>query len=99
VGPEARIEGRVVRYAKERGATSVKLSTQGAMGNAGWPDRMFLGPDARVLFIEFKAPGRKPTLKQAARISSLKSLGFEVEVVDNIQVGRSRIARWMEAAP
>jgi transposase len=38
----------------------------------------------RATFIEFKAPGKKPTPLQAAWHSRLRALGFEVHVIDNV---------------
>jgi len=43
-----------------------------------------LSAGGRVVFIEFKAPGKKPTPLQAAWHSRLRALGFEVHVIDNV---------------
>ena len=37
-----------------------------------------------MVFIEFKAPGKKPTPLQAAWHDKLRALGFEVHVIDNV---------------
>ena len=47
------------------------------------PDRLCLLPGGRVLFIEVKAPGKKPTKLQDLEHRKLRSLGFEVLVIDN----------------
>jgi hypothetical protein len=43
-----------------------------------------LSAGGRVVFIEFKAPGKKPTPLQAAWHARLRALGFEVHVIDNV---------------
>jgi hypothetical protein len=47
-------------------------------GNAGVPDRLILFPGGRTVFVELKAPGKKPTALQEAQQKKLKDLGFEV---------------------
>lgn len=54
---ESAIERPVCKFAKDHGVLAMKLA---GPGQRGQPDRMFL-KDGRVLFIEFKAPGKKPT--------------------------------------
>lgn len=44
-------------------------------GNTGVPDRMVLGANGFVAFVEFKQPGKKPTPKQEWWIEKLRSLG------------------------
>jgi len=43
-----------------------------------------LSTEGRAVFIEFKAPGKKPTPLQAAWHSRLRGLGFEVHVIDTV---------------
>lgn len=52
-------------------------------GNAGVPDRMVLLPGGRVIFVELKAPGKKPTALQMAQRRKIEKLGFEVVVIDS----------------
>jgi hypothetical protein len=47
-------------------------------GNNGVPDRLVALPGGRAVFIELKAPGKKPTAPQTARADELTALGFEV---------------------
>lgn len=51
---------------------------------AGLPDRLLLRPGGRVEFIEFKAPGEKPTRIQAFWHRRLRALGFQVHTVDSL---------------
>jgi hypothetical protein len=48
------------------------------------PDRIFIKA-GHVVFIEFKAPGKKPTPLQAQTIRKLKDAGCEVWVCDNVE--------------
>ena len=77
---EKHIEAKCRKFAKARGHVFWKLVVQ---GYPGVPDRLMLSP-GRVVFIEFKAPGKKPTPLQAAWHSRLRALGFEVHVIDNV---------------
>jgi len=52
-------------------------------GNAGVPDRLVLFPGGRVVFVELKAPGQKPTNLQKAQARKINSLGFQVFVIDS----------------
>ena len=52
-------------------------------GNAGVPDRLVLLPGGRVVFIELKALGQKPTALQTVQHARIRSLGFAVHVIDS----------------
>lgn len=60
----------------------IKLATVGAHGTAGWPDRCFVA-NGRVAFVELKAPGKKPTPLQEARMSQLRYAGAKAEWFDD----------------
>lgn len=85
---EKTIERAVKNYAEKRGCLTYKMN---GPGHRGWPDRMFLY-DGRMLFIEFKRAGKKPTPLQAHIHDKLCKLGFRVLVVDNKQRGIAAIA-------
>lgn len=55
---ESTIEDRVVKWAKGRGILARKMN---GLGNASWPDRMFVLPNGVVAFVELKRPGEEPT--------------------------------------
>lgn len=76
---ESSIEKKVCEFAKRHGVLSVKLA---GPNDRGKPDRMFLY-NGRVVFIEFKAPGKKPTPLQERWIDTLRALGFSANYVDN----------------
>ncbi len=64
--------------------TTLKLELQ---NDAGWPDRLFLGPKGVHFFIEFKAPGKTEEKLQHYRRMNLLNQGHPSYVVDNIKEG------------
>ncbi len=85
---ESIIERAVCRAAREAGWLVFKWSSP---NQRGVPDRIFIR-EGRVLFVEFKAPGKKPTKLQEHIHAKLNAQGCEVAVVDNIDAGRGLIA-------
>lgn len=77
---EKQIEKKLVKAVKQRGGLAPKLISPGM---DGMPDRMVLLPGACILFVEVKAPGRKPRPLQVLRHRQLTELGFEVYVLDD----------------
>lgn len=54
-----------------------------APGTVGVPDRILFFPGGRIIFIELKAPGKKPEPIQEYRIKQLRGYGQQVEVLDS----------------
>jgi hypothetical protein len=52
-------------------------------GNVGVPDRLTLLPGGRTVFVELKAPGKKPTKIQQAQADKIRKLGFDVLTIDS----------------
>lgn len=77
---ESHLELNCVAEARKFGIPSTKLQ---GMGNRSMPDRIFWRPGGSPLLVEFKRPGGKLTDLQAIKIEQLRSLGYEVHVVDN----------------
>ena len=48
---------------------------------AGWPDRLVVLPGGRVIWVEFKSKGEKPTAIQRIRHNALRDKGHDVEIV------------------
>jgi Holliday junction resolvase len=84
---ESTIERAVCAYAKNKGCIVMKLSGQNQRGQ---PDRMFLY-QGRVLFIEFKAPGKRPTALQERWIDDLRRQGMFATWCDDIEKGKGLI--------
>ncbi|MFC3724473.1 VRR-NUC domain-containing protein [Neoaquamicrobium sediminum] len=81
---ESYIERKVCEYAKKLGWLVRKLQW---VGRHGAPDRLFIRA-GRVVFIEFKAPGKKPTEHQRLELERLREQGMEAYVVDDIDEGK-----------
>lgn len=47
----------------------------------GYEDQLF----PRIVFMELKAPGKKPTPGQLREHARLRELGFQIEVLDSIE--------------
>lgn len=76
------IEGYLRDRVKVIGGKAYKFVSP---GNAGVPDRLVLLPRGRVVFVELKAPGKKPTALQIVQHRRIEKLGFKVFVVDSKQ--------------
>lgn len=85
---ESTIEQAVTRHAKKCGWLSIKLQD---MNFRGLPDRLYLH-DGRVMFVEFKAPGKKPRKSQTLVHRILREHGAEVHVIDNIEAGKQLLS-------
>lgn len=54
----------------------------------GCPDSWFF-KDGRLIIIEFKKLGKKPSPQQVRRISELRGAGMNVYVIDNVGDGKA----------
>ena len=73
-------ERTLSKYVDDQGGMAVKLLSQVFKG---LPDRMFLIPIGKVLFVEFKSTGKKPTPIQRWVHRKLDEIGFPVYIVDS----------------
>jgi hypothetical protein len=80
---ESLIEQNVCAAARKNGWL---VHPKAAAGTRGWPDRTFTRSD-RLIFVEFKAPGQKPTRLQSHMHQKLKTQGYEVHVIDSVEDG------------
>ena len=76
------IERELVRAVMAVGGMCPKLISP---GTDGMPDRIVLLPEARIGFVEVKAPGQKPRSLQERRHAQLRDLGFHVFVLDDAE--------------
>lgn len=81
---EAQIEKKVCEHAKRQGWLVYKFQSP---SQRGVPDRIFL-KKRLVMFVEFKAPGKRPTKQQLATHEKFRKQGFLVYVIDNIDAGK-----------
>lgn len=75
---ESTIEKKVCDYARKNGCVVMKLA---GPNQKGQPDRMFL-KNGKAMFIEFKAPGKKPTALQERWLRQLREQGFTAVACD-----------------
>ena len=92
---ETSIEDWVVKQAGDLGIPCLKLNLK---GNRGWPDRIFLIPGGRPLFIEFKRPGEEPEPLQLHRHRILRKLGYDIEVHDERQAALDAVRHARDCA-
>jgi hypothetical protein len=81
---EKQIEASVCDYAKGCGLLVYKFTSPNRMAV---PDRMFVRPDGKIFFIEFKRTGAKPTPAQEREHERLRNHGVQVFVVDGVLEG------------
>lgn len=74
---ERYIEKRLIDGVTARGGLCIKL-----VGYTGIPDRLVL-LDGEAVFVECKAPGRKPSPMQSHWLRMLEEKGFSAFVVDS----------------
>ena len=83
---EKQIEAKVCDYAKARGWLTYKFTSP---GRASVPDRLFISPMGKCVFIEFKREGQKPTAAQVREHQRLREQKVSVFVVDNVKDGQA----------
>ena len=88
---EKQIEVKVCDYAKNCGLLVYKFTSPNRMAV---PDRMFVRPDGKIFFIEFKREGQKPTPAQDREHERLRGHGVQVFVVDDVKIGQWVIDTW-----
>jgi hypothetical protein len=79
---EKTIEQALVRRVKELGGTCEKFTSP---GRRAVPDRIVILPGGRIIFVECKTPGKKPTVTQQMDHERRRLLGCDVRVIDSIE--------------
>ncbi len=79
---EKQIEYGLVKETQRRGGIAPKFVSPGL---SGMPDRLVLLPNAKMGFVELKAPGKKPRVLQEKRHRDLRNLGYRVYVLDRAE--------------
>lgn len=77
---ESTIEAYLRDEVRKAGGRAYKFVSP---GNDGVPDRLVCLPGGRVVFVEMKAPGKKPTRLQQLQQRALIDRGFSVSVIDS----------------
>lgn len=79
---EKNIEMALCRRVKALGGMADKFVSP---SKRSVPDRLVILPGGKIIFVEVKAPGKKPTPKQALDHQRRRALGCDVRVIDNLQ--------------
>lgn len=79
---ERDIENAFVRRVKTLGGMAEKFTSP---GRRSVPDRLVTLPGGRIVFVELKAPGKKPTDNQLRDHERRKALGCDVRVIDSLE--------------
>jgi hypothetical protein len=85
---ERDIEKAVKRYAESKGWLTRKWTSP---GHAFVPDQIFINPYGKVIFVEFKAEGKKPTTGQMREHERIRAQGCDVFVIDSVEKGREMV--------
>jgi len=90
--PEGKVKKAFADAAKEYGLDYINLIDTGERGN---PDKIALPHGGPCVFVEFKA-GKQGRLSkhQVNRISELRALGYQVEIIDNEDDAREWVIQW-----
>lgn len=77
---ERELEAYLTKRVKELGGRSYKWVSP---GNVGVPDRIVLLPKGRIIFVELKQPGKKPTAVQRVVMAQIRGLDFRATWTDS----------------
>lgn len=77
---ERDIEAHLRDEVKRIGGVAYKFVSP---GNDGVPDRLVCLPGGKAVFVELKAPGKRPTPLQERQIERLDLLGFTTFILDS----------------
>jgi hypothetical protein len=86
---ESDIEKYLVKRVKDVGGQIRKAQW---VGHVGAPDRRVMLPNRMPIWIELKAPGKKPEPHQVREHNRMRKLGELVEVIDSYEAVDNLIA-------
>lgn len=91
---ERDIEAHANRYAEKLGCWQRKFSSP---GRRAVPDRIY-SYEGRTWFVEYKAPGKKPTKLQNIEHRKMRAAGLRVYVCDSKEGARAIIDKEIKEA-
>lgn len=77
---EKSIEKYLVEECKKIGLLCLKYTNP---NQVGYPDRLIIMPEGRVIWVELKSKGKKPSQVQEYRHEELRSIGHVVKVISS----------------
>jgi len=82
------------RLFDEFGIPSIKLTM---VGNSGWPDRIYVLPRGKLIWVEYKRPGKKRSPKQVWAHKLLKAFGHDVRTYENVEDAVAGVSRALDS--
>ncbi len=79
---EKELEKKCKEYAELDGWLSIKVSPD---SQRGWPDRVFISPGGKHIYVEFKMKGGQPRELQLYRMEQLRQHKCLVWLVDDVE--------------
>jgi len=79
---ERDVEKALVKRVHSLGGMAEKFTSP---GRRSVPDRLITLPNGRIIFVECKAPGKKPTKAQLRDHARRRALGCDVRVIDTVE--------------
>ena len=79
---EKTIETALVKHVKALGGMAEKFTSP---SKRSVPDRLVTLPGGQIIFVELKAPGKKPTPKQELDHQRRRDLGCDVRVISTLE--------------
>ena len=86
---EKTIEAALVQRVKALGGMAEKFTSP---AKRSVPDRIVTLPGGRIIFVECKSPGKKPTPAQQKDHERRRALGCEVLVIDSFEGAKNAFA-------
>jgi len=83
---ERDVEKALVKRVKALGGLCEKFTSP---TSRSVPDRIVTLPSGRVIFVELKAPGKKPTELQHRDHERRRALGCDVRVIDSMEAANA----------
>jgi len=80
---ERDIEAAFVKRVQKLGGLCEKFTSP---GRKSVPDRLVTMPGGKIIFVELKRPGAKPTEGQLRDHQKRRALGCDVRVIDSLEV-------------
>lgn len=79
---EKDLERKFVRHVEKLGGMAEKFTSP---GRRSVPDRLVTLPKGRIIFVEMKREGAKPTELQLRDHAKRRALGCDVRVIDSLE--------------
>lgn len=83
---EKHIEAALVARVKALGGMAEKFTSP---SKRSVPDRLVTLPGGKIIFVEVKNVGKKPTLAQQADNARRRALGCDVRVIDSLEAANA----------